>query len=430
LCAVAISTTAPAQEPATQPASTEELQSVPGQAARQESFWESKTLTGDWGGVRPELDKLGFKLDLSYQQQFQQNFRGGLNTHNAHEFSGSYDLVFRLDFGRMDLIPDAGFYFKAKGHYGDGINPEDVGASSAANPNADIFQDEAIFVKKWWYWHRFFDDKVELRLGVLETNKDLVDVSQYANHEDKDFLNKLSIRNATIPHTTGMGAFLKVAPIDWMYFQTVAVDDQAEALHTQFDTAFHDEAWFRGMWELGFTPEWSSAKGPMPGRYRIGWWYKPGPRRIFEDDLDGARSASYRGDNMGLYLGVDQMIWKERDEPEDSQGLGVYARYGHAPRDVYRISDYWSAGASWKGLIPTRDRDILAFGVSQAIYSSQYRYELHPLADRETVYECYYKWYVTPWFIVSPDLQVITNPGGDRDDRDALIGGVRIRVLF
>jgi len=27
-------------------------------------------------------------------------------------------------------------------------------------------------------------------------------------------------------------------------------------------------------------------------------------------------------------------------------------------------------------------------------------------------------------------VQVITNPGGDKDDRDAIVGGLRIRLIF
>ena len=40
------------------------------------------------------------------------------------------------------------------------------------------------------------------------------------------------------------------------------------------------------------------------------------------------------------------------------------------------------------------------------------------------------KYYLTPWFIISPDLQVLTHTGGDKDDPSTIIGGVRIRVIF
>ena len=51
-------------------------------------------------------------------------------------------------------------------------------------------------------------------------------------------------------------------------------------------------------------------------------------------------------------------------------------------------------------------------------------------AGRETVYEWYYKYYLAPWFIISPDLQVLTHTGGDKDAPSTIIGGVRIRVIF
>jgi porin len=390
--------------------------------------WTAKSMTGEWGGVRTDLEDWGLKIELSYQQQYQQNLRGGLDTHNGQRQSGTYDLVFKLDFEKMGLIDNAGFYLKAKSSWGDGISDNKIGALNKVN--SDIGGDHPIFVRKWWYWHKFADDKIELRLGNLQTNKDLFDVSLYANHEDKDFLNRSSIRNPTLPHRTGIGAFLKIQPVDWLYVQAAAVDAQSRDRRTGFDTAFHDEDWFIGIWEFGFTPKWKTPKGPLPGSYRFGWWYDPRVSTIYQDNLDGRLPDDQRGDDVGFYVGFDQMIFKENDNPDDTQGLGFFCRYGHAHRDINEISNYWSAGLSYKGLISGRDDDVLAFGVSQSILSSQYRHEINESADRETVYEAYYKLYVTPWLIITPDVQMITNPGGDKDDRDAFIAGVRLRVIF
>ena len=137
-----------------------------------------------------------------------------------------------------------------------------------------------------------------------------------------------------------------------------------------------------------------------------------------------------RGDDVGLYLNFDQMVLKENDNPKDKQGLGVFGRYGFANGDVNKVNHFWSLGASYLGLVPTRDADVLGFGVAQSILSSQYRHNVNSLADRETVYELYYAIKVTPWLTVSPDLQVITNPGGNKDARDALMGGLRLKIVF
>jgi len=391
-------------------------------------IWEWDRLAGDWAGIRAELEEKGFRLDLSFQGHFQHNFKGGFETHNADRQTGAYDLVPRFDFEKMGLIPNAGFYLKAKGGMNQSVK-DDVG-SIFANPNVDAYDDEPIYVSKWWYWQRLFDDTIELRLGLLQTNKDLFDVSLYANHEDKHFMNRMSDFNATIPHVTGLGASLKCMPTDWFYAQAAATDAQGKKKHTQFDTAFHDESWYNGYFELGFTPEWDSSKGPMLGRYRFGMWYAPERKPIFHNLLNGKRKQRFEGDDVGFYVGFDQMLWKENSDPEDVQGFGLFARYGHARREVNKASDYWSAGLSCTGLIPHRDKDMCGFVVSQAMFSELYREHRDSDADRETVYEWYYKYFLTDWMIFSPDLQVITNPGGRKYDRDAIVGGVRCRIIF
>ena len=131
-----------------------------------------------------------------------------------------------------------------------------------------------------------------------------------------------------------------------------------------------------------------------------------------------------------MYLGLDQMILRESHRPGDKQGLGFFGRYGFRHRDTGMISNYWQTGLSYTGLVPTRDRDVAGFSVSQSILSSLYREHVDELADKETIYELYYKVYITPWFVVTPDLQVISNPSGRSDARDAIVGGVRIRVIF
>jgi len=402
-------TNAPPPEPTEKPAS---------------DIWTRKTLTGDWGGARKELEDEGISFKLYYNQQFQQNFKGGLDTHNGHRLSGSYDLHLFLDFGKMKLIDDAGFFMETKGSWSDGINPNKVGA--LFNVNSDAGDDHVIFVKKWWYWQKFAEKKVELRLGMLETNKDLFDVSSYANHEDKDFINRGSIRNATIPHRTGIGAFVKFQPAEWFYTQFATLDAQFQDRTTGFNSAFHDEPWFMVYSETGVSPKWKSAKGPMPGNLRVGVWYDPNPKTKFED----TGTAETKTGDVGYYFGADQLVWKERADEKDTQGLGVFARYGHAHADRNKITDYWSVGGSYRGLVPERDRDATGLAVSQSILSDRYADERHAGADRETAYELYYAYEATPWCIISPHFQVITNPGGDKDDRDAIVGGVRVRIIF
>ena len=49
---------------------------------------------------------------------------------------------------------------------------------------------------------------------------------------------------------------------------------------------------------------------------------------------------------------------------------------------------------------------------------------------RETALELYYNIRVTPWLNISPDFQVILDPGGRADGKDAFVAGLRVQASF
>ncbi|HOA74852.1 MAG TPA: carbohydrate porin [Phycisphaerae bacterium] len=386
-------------------------------------------LLGTWGGVRTELEKAGFSFAPVLISGYTQNMRGGLNTENAHDVPGIVQYNFELDFNKMKLVPGGSFFIRAIQTWNDGVK-DDVGSISTPTNTWGSSGDNEILVDKWWWRQRWFDDRLELRLGKLQNIIDLFDVNAYAANQYTKFSNSFLVANPILPSTKGIGAFVRFWATDWMYVQAAAMDPDQRPTRTGFDTAFHGPCHFRGFWELGLTPQWPSAKGTMPGGYRFGTWYDPKTKQIFRDSLGGARFPRYNTGDMGFYMNFDQLVWKENANPKDKQGLGVFGRYGYAHGEYNRLEHFWSLGTQYEGLLPTRDKDTLGFGVAQAILSRQYRHEINSRADRETVYEAYYAIHVTPWLQITPDVQVITNPGGTKDGRDSIVGSLRLRILF
>ncbi len=391
-------------------------------------IWTTKRLTGDWGGFRSWLDDEGIDFSMIYTGVYQQNFRGGIETHNSNEFAADFRMNLYLDLDKMGLVPGGFFFIRGKSSYNDGAR---ANVGSLSTPAWVVGGgDEEYYLDKWWYGQRFFDNKLEFRIGKLLTPVDLFDTNVYAQSPWDQFLNSAMDFNQTVPHRKAPGIFMKWRPCDEFYFQMAGVNaDQRDSTRPlSFDTTFHNDPSFIGLWELGWTPTFQGPNGSMPGNYRFGWYYDPRPLTIYRDSLGGVRAPQTRGDDVGFYLSFDQLVFKENDDPKDKQGLGAFVRYGYAHRDINAVSNYWQVGAQYEGLIPNRDKDVLAFGVAQSIMSSQMRHELRNRADRETVYELYYAIHVTPWLVVSPDLQVITNPGGSKDDRDALVGSIRVKL--
>lgn len=387
-------------------------------------------LTGDWGGARTELQDAGITFKLKSVHQFMVNMRGGKETTNGHDTAGSYEVGVHFDFDKMNLVPGGSFFIKGKGTWGgddSDFDKEKVGAFFKTNQDASA--EEPLFIDKWWWAQMLADDRIELRFGRIEAVKDLFDTSEIMGHEDKQFLNRALVRNATIPAKKGLGLYGHFQLTDTFYVRAAAVDAQSEDRKVGLDTAFHDEDWFIFNGELGCKPKLTSDRGELWGHYRVGTWYDPTRKTQFRNTLGGTLVTPTRQGEWGFYVGFDQMVWKESDAPGDTQGIAIASRYGTANGEVSNIEHFWSIAAQYEGFVPGRDKDVLGVGMAQGIFANEYR-RVAPDADRETVYEVYYAFHVTPWLTVSPDFQYVVNAGGDESDPNAILAGLRVKVAL
>jgi len=222
-----------------------------------------------------------------------------------------------------------------------------------------------------WWEQALIGDTLFIRFGKLDITGGFecrrcpvaFDGSAYANDETAQFLSPSLVNNSTIPFPDkGMGAVVYYNPIEWWYIAAGASDAQAVVDQVGFNTAFHEEDYFFYIFETGLTPELDSEKGPLGGAYRVGLWV---------DGQDKARFSNgknYR-DDTGVYVSCDQLIRKENDDPEDSQGIGTFFRWGYANSDLNEIGNFWSFGFQYQGLIEGRDDDVLGIGVAKGIFS-------------------------------------------------------------
>jgi len=393
-----------------------------------DDLWPRKRLTGDWGGLRTQLEDLGLTFDLFLNEYYGVNTHGGLDTNNAHRQSGSYDLLITADLDKMGLIPGGMLFGFGQGWWSRSKNVNrKVGALGEPFDDADGVRE--IYVDQLWYQQAFLDKKLQLRLGYLD-QQSIIDRNAYANAEDKQFMNTyLDNNNAILPLTIGMGASLFIDPTEWLGFVVGAADGDARVGSPGFDTAFHGGADYFGYFETDFRVKIPTARGKLPGTYRFGLVYDPRTVRVFEDSLDGRRRPRFETGDTGFYLSLDQAVYRENDK--DAQGLGLFCRYGRRDdTDINRISDFWSTGLEYVGPIPGRDLDVVGLGVYSVHSSHHYRREINEDFLRETGYELYYRIQATPWLQITPDLQYIARPGGDRSTDDAFVLGVRARVTF
>ena len=390
------------------------------------NLWNRETLTNGFFGLNDELADKGIEVGLGVTNIYQQNVRGGISKHRrAGRLSGSYDLELSADLQKLLGFETGRLFIHLEGGWPDteGIDVPSVG--SYFGVNADAVGNDTILVKQLYYEGPIFGDNLTLMIGKIDFTG-VFDTSAYADDECTQFLNAAFVDNPTIPFPQySLGLVLTYDLTDSWYVMGGIADAQADSRETGFRTTFHDEDYFFYALETGITPELNSANGAMPGAYRVGMWV---------DGQDKARFSNgknYR-DDIGIYLSCDQMLARENANPEDSQGLGAFFRYGYANSDLNPIGNFWSIGMQYQGLLEGRDDDVVAIGFAQGIFSDYVGANDGEdyTENHENALEIYYSAQVTPWLAVSPSIQYIANPGGNKTTSDAVVLGVRVQVSF
>ena len=419
---------AAAAQPETAPAGGRPAVGAPA-AAQEADAPPGGTLTGNWFGAGDRLAERGLTLKLSATQVYQDLARGGGFTHrHAGRYTGTYDFEAEADLEKLARVPGASLYILTEGGWSQGIEGRAI--ATLFGVNADAIGNQSARVVEFHYNQTFFDDRLRLRLGKIDLTGGFecrgcpvaFDGNAFANDETAQFLSAALVNNPTIPFPQrGLGAVVLVQPADSCYVSAGVADAKARDGETGFNTAFEDPHETLSLYETGYLAGWPSARGPLRGAYRLGMWYDTAPK----DRFDGA--GVRRGDT-GLYVSMDQVLLREKGDPADEQGLGAFARFGFADAAVNPVKCFWSTGCQYRGLLPGRDADVLAVGAAQG------RLACDPgagfTARHETVIETYYGIEVAPWLTVSPHVQYVVNPGGQKEMRDAVIVGVRIQAAF
>lgn len=378
-------------------------------------------MTGDWFGARPSLKDIGFDVQVYLNDQYQKVLQGGLSSNGSGRNSASLDAILSLDMGKAKLIPEAEVLIHAQANWGAGVNPF-VGALAQVNDDAD--GTIGLHVGQAWYRQHALDRRLTLTVGFLDFQT-IVDRNAYANSEDKQFMHLALDNNPLLPLNIGLGAALNIRPTRW-YTLTLGAGDAESVLYKPgFSTTFHDDAAFVGYLENEFSVAPQTARGALPGTYRVGVVYDPRDRAVLLRRHEHPRT---RTDQYGYYVSVDQLILRE--SARDEQGLGVFGRYGYRDSRLNRTNTFWSGGLSYRGLIPGRDKDVLAFGFASQSSSSQYRHYRDDSAGSELVYELYYAVQVTPWWTITSDIEYVHRPGATSGIDDAIVAGVRMRWSF
>jgi porin len=107
----------------------------------------------------------------------------------------------------------------------------------------------------------------------------------------------------------------------------------------------------------------------------------------------------------------------------------LFGKFGWSPGEVNPVESFYSLGVGGRGVIPTRDRD--RFGVGYYMLNLTEDLPAFVGANAEQGVELFYNIEIAPWLHITPDLQVIIDPGGATDSRarePAIVYGLRMQM--
>jgi porin len=387
-----------------------------------------ETLSRDAAGLRSALRDLGIAPTASYIAQFMGNPSGGQSA--GFTYAGTFELLLHWDVAKVLPLPGLSFTLAAGWSTGRSLSADNVGnifpvQSAYTAPPGDT---NSVTLGLMYLQQSLLDDRVLLSAGRLSPGDTFGTIPVLNNYLNGGF--------ATVPGSlpTNLPSFASYPPgVQWgaqgLFDVAPAVQLAAGVFNANPSAAAgarHGTDFSLGGEGVGVLSIIQATfairgDGPglgLPGLYAIGGMYDSS---TFSRLSDGASETG----NAIVYAMFQQMVYREGG-PGGLQGLTLWGTVTGAPRSsVNPLPLFVGGGLTYQGLIPGRGGDVASLG---AIYGRLSR-DL-PGLSAETVIEANYQIALTGGIVLTPDLQYVVRPGGDRSIKNALLLGAQVTISF
>jgi len=374
--------------------------------------------------TRNDLEERGVTWEAVYTGEFWANTKGGLKRDET--YLGNFDFTITIDTEQVGLWKNGMFFiYFLDNHGGKKLTGEIVGDTQTIS---NIEAPRASRLYEIWYEHLFLEERLSVLFGIHDYNSEFA-VTEYGGlYINSSFGIAPDISSSARPSIFPLAApalRLKWAPNDKIEWLVAVYDgdpgDPETDKHYPRSTFDSNQGTF-------IASEWiyhtviDKDVSELPGAYKFGLWYNTGD---FNDVVDTTALGDpiVRKGNMGGYIIIDQMLYRE----QDAQGLGAFLQIGGNSVRINEVDFYLGGGLNYLGLIPARDEDEFGIAVGYASTSDDI-VDAKGRDDAETTLELTYRIQVNENIAIQPDVQFVFNPGADPSLKDALIAGVRFEL--
>ncbi len=394
----------------------------PGPASWMESWIAQSQMTGSWFGARDALAGWGITPGIRYTTDLMGNAAGGMRRGKA--YAGDFDVNILADLEKLAGAP--GLTFGVSADWGSGTNLSlDIG--NIFNVTQAFEANNVVRLSNLYVQQSLLDGRLDVKAGRFATGADFLtgpaNVS-LVNDAVNPFLNAVqtNVPSVTTPPNTTWGGRIAARPTGALSlsagaFYSDPTLNQLTANGTEFGIS--GSAGYFVIGEAGYRVNSEKGATGLPGRYRAGGYYDSNEYAYLDNP------GRQRTGNYGFYLLGEQMLYREGGAGSD-QGLSLFGALIYAPQQrINTLPWFASAGASYRGLVPGRDKDTAAF----ALYYGGFSRDL-PGQTYELVLEWTYAIALAGWLTAQPDVQYVVNPNGRTSVGNAVVIGMQLAVEF
>ena len=392
-----------------------------------ESLLTSPTLTGDWGGARTALTESGI-IYQGYLTQFYQGVaRGG--SEQQFQYGGKVDQFFTFQGEKLGLWKGLLIGMHAETRFGQDSNFDAVGLAPV-NVNMlwpSLDQTTAI---TGFTVTQMLSEEWLVTAGKLNLLDLFTSLYPQGGRGIDGFMNvstlfPLSAARPVNLSVNGIG--LTKLHEGHVQGSLSVVDPNNSSTTVGLGNLFESGATIVAYWR-----HFTEFQG-LPGSHAImGEYSSKSFTSVDREDFYflptvGIVAGKQSGTWSLNYFG-EQRVWEDACNPK--RNVGLYTSWGISDGNPNPIR--WSGNVSLQGhgLIDSRPADAMGVAYFYTGLSSEFKDLVSPVIHLQDVQggELYYNMAVTPWFNLTPDLQIIqpTNAANDT----AVVIGARAKLTF
>ena len=401
------------------------------------SFVSRSTLTGDWGGKRNYLAKKGVTINMDLTQVEQGVVDGGKD--KSGMYGGRGNLTLNVDTGKLGLWPGGFLTAELEGNFGHGANLRNGGLMPVnSNQSFPMMGKDELNLPALTFT-QFLSEYAGVIVGKMDTSGG--DMNEFAQGKgDSQFMNMaLNLNPAlliTVPYST-LGAGVIILPVKDpnAALVSLSVVSAVGAANTSgFDNLNGNKLSYNVEGRI-LTDFFGMTGHQLAGAIYSNREFTSMDQRVVPDQK--APFAKKTG-SWSVYYNFDQYLY----EPVkgSGKGVGIFGRFAATDGNPNFIHYFYSLGIGGKGVIASRPYDRFGLGwyyidiKSPTITGPSATLEL--FRDEQGV-EAYYSVALTPWALLTPNIQYIHGgaqllllPAERKDIGNATIMALRMQVLF